>query len=190
MSDSHIRRRAKKSLDCASEACLTALTEVLSYRASSWTKYDLAHWLRGPYAEASCPHTDTSTDDDDEDQEGPPSGSVDGDRLHYVLQSARLGVRELLRNRGMAFDAEADALLARGSVIELCDESGGFWFAPVSKPRMRLEERILSLAVAYYLMRPEELESPSPSQRVDPRAEIPASGAVAVGRLRDVRRNR
>jgi hypothetical protein len=187
MSDSHIRRRAKKSLDSASEACLTALSEVLSYRAANWTKYDLAHWLSGPYAEASCPHTDTNTDDDDE-REGPPSASVDGDRLHYILQSARLRVRELLRQGGRDFDTEADVLLARGAVIELCDESGGFWFSPVSKPRMRLEERILSLAVAYYLMRPEELHGASGSQRIDPRAEVGVPGTMAVGHGKDGRR--
>ena len=96
-----------------------------------------------------------------EDAEVPPSSgvAVDGDRIHQILQDARQRVRGILRDPRSTFDAEADALLARGRVVQLWDESGGCWFVPVNHRRMRLDERILSLAVAYYLMRPEELEA-------------------------------
>jgi hypothetical protein len=162
MTDSYIRRA--QSLDAGADACLEALRAVLSYRAAHWTKYELAAWLAGPYRHAACPHTKASTGGAPPESTPTSEDPVDGERLRDILQSARHRVRAVLRDPARTFYTEAEALLASGRVVQLRSESGS-WFVPVNHRRMRLEERILSLAVAYYLMRPAELAAVDLSPR-------------------------
>ncbi len=152
--------RVSSSFQDVGGSSLRALSEVLSYSAAAWGKRELARWLAGPYRDATCVHEEAWGDESEDDAAPSPRSEllVSDERVREVVREARLAVASVLQDPGGAFTQRANALLAKGHVLEICDESGNSSVIAVDHERMRLEERILSLAVAYCLMHPNELK--------------------------------
>jgi len=131
-------------------ACRAAALKFLNGVARGWTKRDLVHWLVGPYAHAAwaLPGADEG--------EG-------GIRARIIIPEHRLmdllrSVRERVVD---ALDTTPDGLvtlpvwaLSAGAVMRSRHAGGESGWIPVDWPRMRLEDRVMSLVAVDSLVRP------------------------------------
>jgi hypothetical protein len=131
--------------------CRSALVDILGTHAATWGAPELAVWLAGPYRRAtrwarqSAPRRGTVGT-----SSAPPAAEG---TLKEILASARrtavFSIERLSRGDG-AFVREA---MATGIVVPRCDGDCGR-IVPVDVLRMRLLDRVLSLAAADCLARP------------------------------------
>lgn len=131
--------------------CRSAALDFMAGVADGWTKFDLALWLRGPYALAArhSHHVERSV---------PPSRPqpIEEDTIEALIVGARGHVLAHLEtavlNNG-TLDFIEEALLAR-HVTRAIDECSNYSWVPVDGARIRLRDRVASLFVADYLNDP------------------------------------
>ncbi|WP_394832058.1 hypothetical protein LVJ94_36630 [Pendulispora rubella] len=118
-----------------------------------WTKRDLARWLVGAYHAAAYPLPGS-----ERVGFGPTMTEVDAKRIERLLFSVRDHVLKSL-------DATPDGLVSlsiwaktAGSVLRSRHGSGEMGYIPVDWPRMRLEDRVMSLFAVDALLRPRDYE--------------------------------
>lgn len=135
------------------DGCRAAALEFVNRVA--WRGLDkeaLASWLRGPYrahvfapARAVVPRIHAR-----------PIATGALGRLVALARTEAIRAVEQARDDGPSFGFGA---LASGLVYRCQDVTGAQGWIPVSYPRMRLADRIVSLVAADYLLRPEDYES-------------------------------
>lgn len=136
------------------EGCRAAVLDFVNRVSVRPDKAALADWLRGPYRAhvvALAPLR----------RRGSDTASLVPGALDGVLAKAR---REVARTLCLARDpAEGVAFgysaLAAGLVYRARDEAGADGWVPVSQPRMRLIDRVLSLVAVDYLLRTDDYET-------------------------------
>ncbi|MDB4995096.1 MAG: hypothetical protein JWM74_2528 [Myxococcaceae bacterium] len=131
------------------EACRAAGLAFVNGVASGWTKTDLARWLVGPYREAACPLPGAERGVSE-----PPAPGVRVEaRISRLLHEVRAHVvRGLESSPDGLVDLPCWALTA-GSILRSQHDDGEAGFIPVDWPRMRLEDRVMSLFAVDCLMR-------------------------------------
>jgi len=129
------------------DACRVAGLAFVSGVARGWTKRDLAEWLLGPYSEAACSLPGAT-------EPAPAVTSpVPTVMLQRLLRETRATVLELLSappDRVVLLGAWASEA---GAIMRSQHEGGRTGWIPVSLPRMRLEDRVLSLFAVDVLVR-------------------------------------
>jgi hypothetical protein len=136
------------------DGCRAAVLDFVNRVSVRADKHTLAEWLRGPYRShvvALSPMRTRKVDS---------SGLLRG-MLERLMVNARQQVTEALLaardpGEGVAFGYSA---LAAGHVYRSRDVEGIEGWVPVSHPRMRLVDRVMSLVAADYLLRSEDYES-------------------------------
>ncbi len=138
------------------EACREAIVSFVVGSATSWGKSGLAVWLAGPYR-LLIRHAPRV--------EGPPRKSdlvpasirsqLASQSVEAIVASTR---QEVLTTLKLARDnaSFARSALHAGYVRRSRDTSGRSGYVPVDHERMRLSDRVLSLAAVDYLMRPSD----------------------------------
>ncbi len=138
------------------DACRDAIVSFVVGSATSWGKSGLAVWLGGPYR-LLVRHTPRV--------EGPPRrsdvvpASVRTQLASQSVEGIVAGARqEVLTTLRLAPEngSFARSSLHAGYVRRTRDASGRAGYAPVDHERMRLSDRVLSLAAVDYLMRPSD----------------------------------
>lgn len=134
--------------------CRSAALDFMAGVADGWSKFDLALWLRGPYALAAR-HSQHG------DRIQPPPGrdrAIDEGTIESLLVGVRGYILAHLEKAvldGGTLDLIEDALLAR-HVTRAIDDCGEYTWVPVDGARMRLRDRVASLFVADYLNGPHD----------------------------------
>ncbi len=151
-------RSARLPIDEGDESiALTCRSAALSFMdgvAQGWSKFDLAMWLASPYAHATrfAPRGERLRD-----HEYVESDPVGGERLHEVMDNARIHTlalcEELSLPRG---DSDfIDDAISRGHLTPIEDHHGSLLGVLVDAARMRLRDRVRSLLVVDYLLSPD-----------------------------------
>jgi hypothetical protein len=131
------------------DACRAAGLAFVNGVASGWNKTDLARWLVGPYREASCPLAGAERETIDPDVR---NRRVDA-RVVRLLHDVRAHVvRGLEGSPDGLVDLPCWAVSA-GSILRSRHPDGQAGFIPVDWPRMRLEDRVMSLFAVDCLVR-------------------------------------
>ena len=137
------------------ESCRAAGLAFVNGVAEGWGKKDLDRWLAGPYRAAAG------------DIPGARRGNVHAEwaepvinaRLHGLLGEVRARVLSALaRSPDELVSLPAWARTA-GSVMRSVHGDGAMGFVPIHWPRMRLEDRVMSLFAVDSLIRPEDYET-------------------------------
>jgi hypothetical protein len=131
------------------DACRVAGLAFVNGVASGWTKTDLARWLVGPYRDASCPLAGVERDTVDSDVRDP---RVDARVLRLLHEVRAHVVRGLESSPDGLVDLPCWAISA-GSILRSRHPNGETGFIPVDWPRMRLEDRVMSLFAVDCLVR-------------------------------------
>ena len=138
------------------DAAREAIVSFVVGSATSWGKSGLAVWLGGPYRLITrfAPRV-----------EGPPRRSdmapssvrtvLASQSIEAIVAGARTEVLTTLRLAPQNASFARSALHA-GYVRRSRDASGRSGYVPVDHERMRLSDRVLSLAAVDYLMRPSD----------------------------------
>jgi hypothetical protein len=138
------------------DACRDAIVSFVVGSATSWGKSGLAVWLAGPYRllVRHAPRV-----------EGPPRRSdmvpasvrtqLASQSVEAIVASARQEVLTTLKLAPQNASFARSALHA-GYVRRSRDHSARSGYVPVDHERMRLSDRVLSLAAVDYLMRPSD----------------------------------
>jgi hypothetical protein len=131
--------------------CRSALLDILGTHAATWGPAELAVWLAGPYRKATrWARQSAARKTPPGTSNGPPAPeSTVRELLASARRSATFHLDRLAHGDG-AFVREA---MAKGMVVPRCDGDSGR-IVPVDVLRMRLLDRILSLAAADCLARP------------------------------------
>ena len=147
-----------RSAASVAEECRETLQGFLDGSATTWGKTGLAVWLAGPYRLLTrlAPRPEESGIRSTSDTV-PASvrTQLRSDDLEGLMRSARQEVTTTLRlacahgNTSFAHTA-----IHAGAVTRTRDATGRAGWVPVDRNRMRLPDRVLSLAAADYLMRP------------------------------------
>ncbi|HEY2514642.1 MAG TPA: hypothetical protein VGI39_27445 [Polyangiaceae bacterium] len=143
--------RALDVADRAREALLALLRGV----GNGWGKREVARWLVGPYHEVTA-YAAVQEDPEDSTTFRRVPRRVATEALDDVLRGAK---EELLATLILAAPPDSDvrfsqrAILA-GHVVRTRDAKGRGGWTAVDAPRMRLSDRVVSLAAVDYLMRP------------------------------------
>jgi hypothetical protein len=138
------------------DGCREAIVSFVIGSATSWGKSGVAVWLAGPYRllVRHAPRVD-----------GPPRKSdmvpaslrsqLASQSIEAIVASAR---QEVVTTLKLAPDnaSFARSALHAGYVRRSRDTSGRSGYVPVDHERMRLSDRVLSLAAVDYLMRPSD----------------------------------
>jgi hypothetical protein len=136
------------------QACRAAGLAFVNGVANGWTKADLARWLVGPYRDAVCPLP--GAEPDLIGAEGEPVITA---RLLRLLQEVRAHV---LRGLEDSPDGLVDLpcwAVSAGSILRSRHANGDVGFVPVDWPRMRLEDRVMSLFAVDCLARGKDYET-------------------------------
>jgi hypothetical protein len=136
------------------DGCRAAALDFVNRVSVRPDKHALAEWLRGPYrvhVVALAPMRTRRVDS---------SGLMRG-ALERLIVNARREVTEALLSArdpsdGVAFGYSA---LAAGHVYRCRDADGIEGWVPVSHPRMRLFDRVMSLVATDYLLRSDDYEN-------------------------------
>ena len=138
------------------DACRDAIVSFVVGSATSWGKSGLAVWLAGPYRllVRHAPRV-----------EGPPRRSdmapasvrtqLASQSIEAIVASTRQEVLTTLKLAPQNASFARSALHA-GYVRRSRDANGRSGYVPVDHERMRLSDRVLSLAAVDYLMRPSD----------------------------------
>ena len=143
-----------RALDVADKA-RDALLQLLRGVGNGWQKRDVARWLTGPYHEVTA-FAAVQEDPEDSTTFRRVPRRVATEALDDVLRGAK---EELLATLILAAPPDSDvrfsqrAILA-GHVVRTRDSRGRGGWTAVDAPRMRLSDRVVSLAAVDYLMRP------------------------------------
>jgi hypothetical protein len=145
---------ARAQMSPFADGCRAAALDFVNRVSVRADKHTLAQWLRGPYCRhvvALSPMRTRKVD---------ASGLLRG-ALERLMVNARQQVSDaILAARdpgdGVAFGYSA---LAAGHVYRSRDVDGLEGWVPVSHPRMRLVDRVLSLVAADYLFRSDDYEN-------------------------------
>jgi len=148
----------RSSPDEIAQACRVAGTAFVAGVGRGWTKRDLAEWLLGPYSEAACVLPGASG------HAGTASGArqdsaVSAPALQKLLRDTRATVLELLAappDRVLLLGPWAEEA---GAIMRSEHEGGHTGWIPVNLPRMRLEDRVLSLFAVDSLVRRDDYAS-------------------------------
>jgi hypothetical protein len=134
-------------------ACRTALIEILNPHAATWGAAELATWLGGPYRRATrwAPQSAARTEGSGNPSTPPSSDAAVRDVLAGARRTVAFHLDRLCHGDG---EFVRD-MMARELVVPRCDGDSGR-IVPVDAFRMRLVDRILSLAAADCLSRPRE----------------------------------
>jgi hypothetical protein len=131
--------------------CRAAL---LAFLAGPAGKAELASWLAGPYRLVTrhVPRQELAPR-----ESGilptPIRSQLRAKEVDAIFESARGEVRDALARHDSSF---ARAALAAGQVQRSRDPFGRSGYVPIDHERMRLADRVLSLAAADHLMRPSD----------------------------------
>jgi hypothetical protein len=145
------------------DACREAALSFVN-ASPRWTKRDLAQWLAGPYAHATsfAAHAFGDGTRDHRTSGVNVVTPIDPDTMRRVIDRAREAVLESLRSVTSSPDDGATmalSILSQDLIVQCEDEDGNLGWAPVSRRDIVLADRVLSLFVADYLVRPDEYES-------------------------------
>lgn len=142
------------TVDAIATGCREALLQIMA--GTDWGKTELAMWLAGPYRHV------TSFSGQRREQAGPETlrpparvlkSVVRVDAVEELVRTTR--ERVLVALRGSApTQAEVAAAHYSGFVARCRDEAGHAGWMPVDWSGMGLYDRVISLAVADYLVRP------------------------------------
>ena len=145
---------ARAQMTPFADGCRAAALDFVNRVSVRADKHALAEWLRGPYRAhviALAPMRTRRIDS---------SGLMRG-ALERLIVNARREVTETLLSArdpgdGVAFGYTA---LAAGHVYRCRDIDGVEGWVPVSHPRMRLVDRVMSLVATDYLLRSDDYEN-------------------------------
>jgi hypothetical protein len=137
--------------------CRRAGLEFVRGVHTGWDARDLAAWLTGPYAQATChvPRGECVARIDDEES---PTSFENAPRLQEVLASARTGAisaledAESIRGR-LVFVREA---IRDRTIVPATSANGESIWVPLDRRKMNLRDRVLSLFAVDFLLRPED----------------------------------
>ena len=142
------------ALGSVADECRRAL--LLLMGGYDWSKVELAAWLSGPYRQVTR-HANTSREHEGTETIRPPAyvlkRIVRVDAVEELLAATRERVRAALHTSTLP-QSEVAAALYSGFVERARDASGNQGWVPVDWPAMGLYDRVVSLVVADYLMRP------------------------------------
>ncbi len=151
------RLPVEETADSIALACRSAALSFMDGVAHGWSKFDLAMWLAGPYAHATrfAPRGERTLPDRPT-QNGPESDPLGGERLHEVMDNARMHSLALCEELSLPrSDSDfIDDAIARGLLTPIEDHRGSLLWVPVDAARMRLCDRVRSLFVVDYLLAP------------------------------------
>jgi hypothetical protein len=139
--------------DVARAALTSFLSGVgLAEGEGRWTKRDVAEWLAGPYSAL----TSYAGSVDDSSTFKRIAAPVVAQKLEDVLRAAK---EEVLATLIMAAPPDNNVqfshrAIQEGHVVRTRDRQGRSGWAPVDLPGMLLADRVLSMVVVDYLMRP------------------------------------
>jgi hypothetical protein len=141
-------------IDVADEA-RAAMLGILRGVGGGWGKREVARWLTGPY-QALTAFAAALEDPEDSTTFRRIPRRLANEALDDVLRGAK---EEVLATMIMAAPPDSDVrftqrAIATGHVVRTRDSAGRHGWTAVDAPRMRLSDRILSLASVDYLMRP------------------------------------
>ena len=137
-------------------ACRDALQEFLDGSAH-WGKSGLALWLAGPYRLLTrfAPRVDSAVHESDV---APASSDalLESASVESIVEIAR---REILTTLRVVTPPQSNVSFAHtavyaGAVARSRDAASALGWVPIDRARMRLADRVLSLAAVDYLMRP------------------------------------
>jgi hypothetical protein len=174
------------TLTDVADACRTAVSRFL---ALPLEKRPLSEWLVGPYAQAtSFVPRRRPTSIPPPSSRGPVSPS---ERIEDIVAHAQAEAHATI---GAAATGGPEALVARlpslVHVLRVEDAFGARGFAPIDAPRMKLNERILSLILADFLTRPDDFvramaEPSGPERRITRSGFSPKLGGDGDRRDKD-----
>ncbi len=145
------------------EECRKASLSFMSGVAAGWDKLDLAHWLIGPYAQATrhAKHGERVAIYTDSAKGGTQDGTIEGALIRGASIEAlvtRVRGQLLASLEKAALDHGTldftDETVERGLVRKIVDADGHDAWVPVDAPRVRLRDRLRSLFVADCLNAP------------------------------------
>jgi|GEM_PF-1344643 len=136
-------------------ACRAAALKFLNGVDRGWTKRDLARWLVGPYAHAAWALPGV-----EEAGRAPRlTAALSPQRLADLLHSVRDHVVEALDRSPDGVVTLPVWALSAGAVMRSRHANGERGWIPVDWPRMRLEDRVMSLVAVDALVRPLHYET-------------------------------
>lgn len=137
------------------ESCRTAGLAFVNGAAHNWGKRELGRWLVGPYRTAAC---DIAGAEHDEVLGGwaEPVFTL---RLQELLREVTDHVLSALRMSPDGLVKLPAWALTAGSVMRSRHAGGVLGFVPIDWPRMRLEDRVMSLFAVDSLLRREDYET-------------------------------
>jgi hypothetical protein len=129
--------------------------------ARAWNKSDLARWLSGPYSRATSHVAHVPRVPVDHEPIELIGSTIDPELLARILAHTYETVVETLRAAANPEYADAITRMAVSNdlVVQCEDEHGTQGWAAVSRPRVVLADRVISLVVADFLTRPHDYES-------------------------------
>lgn len=134
-------------------ACRAAALAFVNGVGRGWTKRDLARWLLGPYREAACPLPGA-------ERVGfaPTMAEVSAARVDRLLNEVREHALRSLEGTPDGLVSLPSWAKTAGSVLRSRHGNGESGFIPVDWPRMRLDDRVMSLFAVDVLVRPRDYE--------------------------------
>jgi hypothetical protein len=125
--------------------------------AGAWEKAQLAHWLIGPYRDA----THMGSNAPPPMFTARPRGHVEPAGVDELLADAHVRVVSVLENAAISRDKTAFAkkIAAEHAMHPIIDVDAHTGWMPIDTPRMRLAYRVLTLFAADALSRPAEYEN-------------------------------
>lgn len=144
------------SVTSVSNECRKAGLAFVNGFRGAWEKLDLVQWLTGPYARATR-HVPGGPS---ERAPGEASGSVPVEPVRELVEAVRTSILEALTpvSYGEGPPSFLDRSVRRGLVRKTVDLDGILVWVPVSKPDLRLVERVESLFAADFLDAPDAYE--------------------------------
>jgi hypothetical protein len=142
-------------LHAVADTCRSALLVLMG--GHDWSKVELAAWLAGPYREVTRHATKSREHEGGAQTIRPPSHVlrriVRVDAVEELLAATRERVRATLHTSTLP-QSEIAAAVYSGFVERARDASASQGWVPVDWPAMGLYDRVMSLVVCDYLMRP------------------------------------
>lgn len=166
-----------------------AVTQFLAMPAD---KRALSEWLVGIYAQATSfaprrPHTRPSGAPPSS-RPGAPGSVSPPERIEDLVATVKSEAHATI---AAALEGGPDALVRRlptvVHILRVEDAFGGRGFAPVDAPRIKLNDRVLSLLVADFLTRPDDFAR---AMAAAPRPRITRSGISVRARPEDATEGR